>query len=133
MNTMNTAQRFYLRAAGVMGGLAVVVGAFGAHGLKSVLSDEMLAIYQTGVQYHFYHALALLALALAPPALWHGRSTVWAARLFLIGIVIFSGSLYTLAITEVRWLGAITPFGGLAMIAGWICLAFSVFPNTASE
>jgi len=122
---MSSAQRFYLRASGVAGGLAVVVGAFGAHGLKSVLSEDMLVVYETGVRYHFYHALALLALALAPADLWRQRSTLWAARLFLTGITIFSGSLYALAITETRWLGAITPFGGLAMIAGWICVALS--------
>ena len=122
---MNSTQRFYLRVAGITGCLAVIIGAFGAHGLEARLSEDMLDIYETGVKYHFYHALALTALALAPTAIWTQRSTVWAARMFLLGILIFSGSLYTLAITEIRWLGAITPLGGAAMIVGWICLVFS--------
>jgi len=130
---MNAAQRFYLRASGVTGGLAVAVGAFGAHGLKSVLSEDMLAIYETGVRYHFYHALALLAVALAPAELWQGKSMLWASRLLLAGIAIFSGSLYALAITETRWLGAITPIGGAAMIAGWICIAFAAASRPDAE
>jgi len=125
---VNSTQRFYLRIAGITGCLAVIIGAFGAHGLEEILSEDMLEIYETGVKYHFYHALALMALSLAPTTIWTQQSTVWAARMFILGILIFSGSLYTLAITEIRWLGAITPLGGVAMIAGWICLAFSAKP-----
>jgi len=118
-------QKQYLTLAGVLGAIAVIVGAFGAHGLESRLDEEMMAVYQTGVQYHFYHAIALLALCLAPSALWTSKSAVWAARLFIIGTVFFSGSLYILAISGIKWLGAITPFGGTAWIAAWICVALS--------
>lgn len=103
--------------------LAVAFGAFGAHALKSRLDDYALGVFQTAVQYHFYHSLALLAvgvIALSQPQTALLKSSGW---LFLIGILVFSGSLYVLGITGVRWLGAITPLGGLAFIAGWACLA----------
>ena len=103
--------------------LAVGFGAFGAHALKSRLDDYALGVFQTAVQYHFYHSLALLAvgvIALNQPQTAMLKSSGW---LFLIGILVFSGSLYALSITGVRWLGAITPLGGLAFIAGWACLA----------
>ena len=103
--------------------LAVAFGAFGAHALKSRLDDYALGVFQTAVQYHFYHSLALLAvgvIALNQPQTVMLKSSGW---LFLIGILVFSGSLYALSITGVRWLGAITPLGGLAFIAGWACLA----------
>lgn len=126
----------YLLIAAISGFLAVALGAFGAHGLREKLSAEMLAVYQTGVQYHFYHALALLAVAvllmLTPQsALLSSTLTSsllkWSGNLFAVGIVIFSGSLYVLAITGVRWLGAITPIGGVAFLAGWICLALAAW------
>ena len=103
--------------------LAVAFGAFGAHALKSRLDDYALGVFQTAVQYHFYHSLALLAvgvIALNQPQTVMLKSSGW---LFLIGILVFSGSLYALSITGVRWLGAITPLGGLAFIAGWACMA----------
>lgn len=107
-----------LRLAAITGFLAVALGAFGAHGLKATLSAHgTLAIWQTGALYHLVHAVVLLALAL--------RDSV--ARLpfalFGIGIVIFSGSLYLLAVTNVKWLGAITPLGGLCLLGGWLALA----------
>lgn len=103
------------RIAGVCGAAAVLLGAFGAHGLKSILSEAQLAIYETGVRYHAYHALALLACAARGPL----RIAPWC---LLIGILVFSGSLYLLALTDIRWLGAITPLGGVAFVAGWLAL-----------
>lgn len=108
------------RAACVLSGLAVALGAFGAHGLKERLTPDMLAIFEVGVRYQFYHALALLALALGPDRLWRGP---WAARAswaWIAGVAVFSGSLYILSISGIRWLGAITPIGGVAFILGWV-------------
>jgi uncharacterized membrane protein YgdD (TMEM256/DUF423 family) len=104
--------------------LAVAAGAFGAHALRDRLPDTMLAIFETGVRYQMYHALALLVTALlvarAPSA-----AAVAAGWLFAAGIVVFSGSLYVLVLSGVRWLGAITPLGGLAFLAGWVLLAWA--------
>lgn len=111
----------WLIIAGGLGALGVVLGAFGAHGLKGRLTVEMLAVFETGVRYHMYHAIAIFAVALigtvrSTPNVWPARAcTAW-----LLGIVLFSGSLYVLAITGVRWLGAITPIGGVAFIVGWL-------------
>lgn len=115
--------KLFLTLASLSGLLAVAFGAFGAHALKHRLDDYARGVYETAVQYHFYHSLALLAvglLALSHPQLALLRSSGW---LFLLGMVIFSGSLYLLSLTGVRWLGAVTPIGGLAFIAGWGCLA----------
>ena len=102
--------------------LAVAAGAFGAHALRSRLSAESLGIFETAARYQMYHALALLAVAWVTEKS-PGRFEVWAGWLFAVGIMIFSGSLYLLAITGMRWLGAITPIGGVAFLAGWACLA----------
>ena len=115
------------RALGVLGAalgfLAVALGAFGAHALKSRLEPAMLEIFETGVRYQFYHVFAIFI------ALWaaerHPRARL-AGWLFVVGIVIFSGSLYLLVATGQRWLGAITPIGGLALLAGWIALALAL-------
>ena len=112
---------FFVMGA-VLAGLGVALGAFGAHGLKGMLSADMLANFETGVRYQMYHALALLAVAWAI-AQWHNRLLVIGGWLFVVGIIIFSGSLYVLSLTGLRWLGAITPIGGVALIAGWGCLA----------
>lgn len=115
-----------LVVASVLLALAVAAGAFGAHALKAQLSAEMLQTWKTAVDYHFYHALGLLvigALALLLPDL----PLKWPAILLLSGIVLFSGSLYVLSITGTKWLGAITPLGGLSFIAGWLLLAFTVW------
>lgn len=111
-----------LRIAAIFGGLAVAIGAFGAHGLKEHLSEDLLVIYETSVKYHFYHALALLGLGLAPAALWKSAWTKRSSIAFTLGILVFSGSLYLLVITGLRALGAITPIGGVAFILGWIFL-----------
>ena len=112
----------FLTIAGISGFLSVALGAFGAHGLKNKLSTEMMAVFQTGVQYHQIHTIALLAVALLVGNSGSSAGT-FAGWFFVVGIVIFSGSLYTLAITEIKILGAITPIGGLAFLAGWFCLA----------
>jgi len=115
--------KLFITLASLSGMLAVSLGAFGAHALKGRLDDYARSVFETAVQYHFYHSLALLAvgvIALSAPQTAMLKSSGW---LFLIGIVIFSGSLYLLSITGVRWLGAITPLGGLAFIGGWACLA----------
>lgn len=100
--------------------LAVAMGAFGAHGLKGRLTPEMMDVYRTAVLYHLIHALALFALGVAAVNL-PGRH--WGGILFVAGILLFSGSLYLLSITGIKWLGAITPLGGLCFLAGWLFLA----------
>lgn len=102
--------------------VGVAAGAFGAHGLKSRLGEDMLAVFETGVRYQMYHAFALFAVAWAH-ARWPGALTSAGGWLFLAGTVVFSGSLYALSLTGQRWLGAVTPLGGLAFLAGWLCLA----------
>lgn len=116
----------FLLIGALAGFLAVAFGAFGAHGLRARLSPEMMAVFETGVRYQMYHALAILAVALMMPRLggWLVQTAGWA---FTIGIVIFSGSLYALAVTGVTVLGAITPLGGLAFLVGWACLLIAAF------
>lgn len=117
--------RFFLVAGALSAAVAVMLGAFGAHGLRGRLPADLLAIYQTACQYHVYHALGLLVvglLALHAPASGALRCSGW---LMLLGTVLFSGSLYLLAITGQRWLGAITPLGGTAWIAAWLLLAWA--------
>ena len=100
----------------------MALGAFAAHGLKTTLAPEMLSAFETGVRYQMYHAFALFAAAWGL-ARWQTRLFAVAGWLFVAGIVIFSGSLYLMASTGMRWLGAVTPLGGLAFLAGWLCLA----------
>ncbi len=116
--------RTLLAAGGIAGFMGVAFGAFGAHALKQRLTADMLAVYQTGVQYHLIHAVALIAVALAADR-WPAATTTAAGWLFVAGIVVFSGSLYALAVSGVRVLGAITPIGGVCFLAGWVCLTIS--------
>jgi uncharacterized membrane protein YgdD (TMEM256/DUF423 family) len=104
--------------------VAVAAGAFGAHALRARLSPELLAVFETGARYQMYHALGLMAVAWAVTR-WPGALPQWAGWLFVVGTALFSGSLYALALSGVRWLGAITPLGGVAFLAGWICLALA--------
>ncbi|MBD1549949.1 DUF423 domain-containing protein [Pseudomonas typographi] len=113
--------RTFLLLAAFFGFTGVGLGAFAAHGLKGRLSADYLAIFQTGVHYQLVHALALLAVAVLANTL-PGRLVGWAGGCFALGIVLFSGSLYLLTLTGVGKLGIITPFGGLAFLAGWLCL-----------
>jgi uncharacterized membrane protein YgdD (TMEM256/DUF423 family) len=117
--------RTFLLIGALAGFTAVALGAFGAHGLRARLSPEMLAVFETGVRYHMYHALALLGTAAAMERVG-GRLFVVAGWFFVAGIVLFSGSLYLLALTGVAKLGAVTPLGGLAFLIGWACFAFAV-------
>jgi uncharacterized membrane protein YgdD (TMEM256/DUF423 family) len=103
--------------------LAVAAGAFGAHALRARLSPDLLAVFETAARYQMYHALGLLAVAWMVTR-WPGPWPARAGWLFVAGTVLFSGSLYALALTGVRWLGAITPLGGAAFLAGWLCLAW---------
>lgn len=118
--------KLFVTLGGINAFLAVALGAFGAHALKSQLSPEMLAIFETGVQYHFYHALGLLAVGIIAA---HLPESVWLKRsgwIMFAGIIIFSGSLYILSITGVRWLGAITPIGGVCFLVSWVLLVIAV-------
>ena len=115
--------KLFITLASLSGMLAVILGAFCAHSLRARLDDYAMGVFQTAVQYHFYHSLALLAvgiIALGQPQTALLKSSGW---LFVVGILVFSGSLYLLAISGMKWLGAITPLGGLAFIAGWASLA----------
>ncbi|MCI1006941.1 MULTISPECIES: DUF423 domain-containing protein [unclassified Herbaspirillum] len=108
--------------------VAVGCGAFGAHGLKKMISAEMLAIWHTAVTYQVMHALGMIAVALLMPRM-AGTALTWAGRLMLAGIVIFSGSLYLLALTGTRILGAITPLGGVAFLAAWLLVAWAALKS----
>ena len=116
--------RTFLLVGALAAFIGVALGAFGAHGLRNRLSAEMLAVFETGVRYQMYHALAILVVALAVARLdgWLVRTAGW---LFTGGIVLFSGSLYALALSGVTALGAVTPLGGLAFLGGWACLALA--------
>jgi uncharacterized membrane protein YgdD (TMEM256/DUF423 family) len=118
--------RIFFGLGAALAGVAVALGAFGAHWLREKLSVEDLAIFETGVRYQMYHALALMVVAWAASR-WEASQIHWAGWLFVVGIVVFSGSLYTLVLTGQRWLGAITPIGGLAFLAGWLLLSWSAF------
>jgi len=113
--------RFFVGVAGALGALGVAAGAFAAHGLRAHLAPRMLEVFETGARYQMYHALLAVGLLLTRRS--HSALTV-AGWLFAAGVVLFSGSLYLLAVTGARWLGAITPAGGLAFIAGWLMLAW---------
>jgi len=119
-----TPERLFFALGSILAGLAVGFGAFGAHGLRGVLDANDLATFEVGVRYQMYHALGLIAVSWA-----YGRfessTIVWAGWLFVAGIVLFSGSLYFLVLTGPRWLGAVTPLGGTAFLAGWLLLAWS--------
>ena len=117
-------ERTFILIAALAGFVGVALGAFGAHGLRGRLTPEMLAVFETGVRYQLVHAVALLTVAGLMSRL-SGWLIVTAGWLFLSGMVLFSGSLYLLALTGVTILGAITPLGGLAFLAGWACLAFA--------
>lgn len=117
--------RLFYRLGALSALLSVAAGAFGAHALRHRLTLEYLSVFETAARYQMYHALALLAAAWGASR-WPGLLPKWAGWCFVGGTVLFSGSLYALALTGNRWLGAITPLGGVAFMVGWCCLALSV-------
>jgi uncharacterized membrane protein YgdD (TMEM256/DUF423 family) len=119
-------ERTFFIAGAVLGFLGVALGAFAAHGLESRLSAESLDTYQTAARYHISHALALLGVAYAVQRFGGGWTTA-AGWLFIAGVVLFSGSLYLLAVSGVKVLGAVAPFGGLCFLAGWACLGVAAW------
>ena len=125
-----TVAKPYLITGALLAGLSVVLGAFGAHGLKSVLTAQQLNTFEIGVRYQMYHALALLIL----PALSGVVSSTWANRVafcFVTGTVLFSGSLYALGISSIKWFGIITPFGGIALIVAWLSFFIAVLKKNS--
>ena len=116
--------RTFLALGAVSAAISVAAGAFGAHALRAKLGPDLLAVFETGARYQMYHAFGL-ALAAWAAARFAGGAAAWAGWLFVAGTVLFSGSLYALALTGVRAIGAVTPFGGVAFIAGWIALALA--------
>lgn len=116
--------RLFILAGVVAAGVAVAAGAFGAHGLEGRVPPARLEAFKTGVSYQMYHALALLFVGLAAGQAGGGGPLVWAGYAFIAGIVLFSGSLYVLVLTDTGWLGAVTPLGGVAFLAGWALLAW---------
>ena len=121
--------KLFLIIASISGFLAVAIGAFGAHGLKQKISVDLMAAYQTGVQYHFYHTLALLAVGILLQQFPQSMAFKVSGWMLLLGMVVFSGSLYVLAITGSRWIGAMTPIGGVAFLLAWVALAVGVYQS----
>jgi uncharacterized membrane protein YgdD (TMEM256/DUF423 family) len=124
----------FLITAALIGALSVALGAFGAHGLKDKLNESALGIFETAVRYQFYHVFALFAVGLLFQSFNNGWM-LWSGRLFIAGIILFCGSLYLLTYflannnESMKWLGAVTPFGGLCFIAGWICMAVAIWKS----
>jgi uncharacterized membrane protein YgdD (TMEM256/DUF423 family) len=118
--------RVFFTLGGICGLLGVALGAFGAHALKARVDADLLMTFEVGVRYQMYHAIALLAVGWAHTR-WPGGVLTASGWLFVIGTVLFSGSLYALTFSGLRWLGAITPLGGLALIAGWLCLSWAAW------
>jgi len=122
--------KMYFIIAALLGAVAVILGAFGAHGLKSRMNPGAFEIFETAVKYQFYHVFALLAVAIVTQFI-PGNLINWSGRFFVAGIILFSGSLYLLSYfkmmgnTQMNWLGAVTPFGGLCFITGWVLMAIS--------
>lgn len=120
--------RIFLAIAAILAGLSVAAGAFASHALKEKLTERALEIFETGAKYQMYHALALLLVALLlSRAETAQTSLIVAGSAFVVGIAIFSGSLYGLSLSGIKWLGAITPLGGVAFLVGWGCLAISAW------
>ena len=122
----------FLLIGALLGFTGVAAGAFGAHGLKGRLESDMLTVFELAVRYQLYHALVLLALGagldhLQPPA------SIWAGWILFLGTVIFCGTLYLLSLSGARWWGIVTPIGGLALLAGWVCLAWSAWTRIRAQ
>lgn len=124
---MTSTARLFMVLGSILAALAVISGAMGAHALRAVISADKLHIFQTAAQYHFYHALGLFAVAFVTHRLPQSKLAVWAGWSMVLGIVLFSGSLYLLSITGIGLLGAVTPVGGLAFISAWFLLALAAY------
>ena len=128
----------FLKTAAILGALSVAMGAFAAHSLKNTISDYALGIFETSVRYQFYHVFALMAVGILFKE-FPGKLLKWSGRLFIAGIILFSGSLYVLTVIKAavlpgyNWVGAITPFGGLCFIIGWICMFLAIFNSPKSK
>ena len=123
-------QSVFLFLSAVCGLTGVAMGAFGAHGLKAILTTEMLAVYKTAVDYQMWHALGLGLIAIFRQQVPESALLKWAGWLMFVGIVLFSGSLYLLAILNAKWLGMITPLGGVAFLSAWICVTIFAYKST---
>lgn len=127
----------FLTTAALLGLLSVGLGAFGTHGLKGMVSDHAVATFETGVRYQFYHVFAILTAGILYKE-FTNAAMLWAGRLFLLGIVLFSGSLYVLTFIQAAvkpgyaWVGVITPFGGMSFMTGWIMMFFSILKGRAN-
>jgi uncharacterized membrane protein YgdD (TMEM256/DUF423 family) len=120
--------QIFISVAALLGGLSVAGGAFASHALREKLSERAIEIFETGARYQMYHALALLLVALLLSRAEAAQSILMASGIaFIVGVVMFSGSLYTLSLTNIKWLGAIAPLGGAAFIVGWSCLAVAAW------
>ncbi|MCL1057719.1 DUF423 domain-containing protein [Shewanella sp. Choline-02u-19] len=122
----------FLLLAALSGFMSVALGAFAAHGLKNVTTAEMIAIFNLGVEYQFYHTFALIAVAFAGHWL-KSRLLDWAGYLFIVGTMLFSGSLYLYALLGAKWTGPITPLGGVCLLLGWLLIAVAVWRNRVKE
>ena len=119
--------KLFLMFGALLMAVAVMLGAFGAHGLKGKLTPEMMQVYRTGVEYHFYHALGVLLIGAIAGFYPQAQGVQWAGWALIVGIFLFSGSLYALALSGIRWFGPITPLGGVFFIIGWVMLAVSIY------
>lgn len=120
-------QRTFMAWGAVLMALSVAIGAFGAHMLEGRISADEMAVYETGVHYHMIHGIAVIITGLAAGLFGESRKLFWAGVLFIAGVLIFSGSLYVLSLSGIKWLGAITPIGGVSFIAGWLVLMSSAW------
>lgn len=127
--TLNKNIRFFLTISSIMMALAIAIGAFGAHGLKTIIDDSMMKIYNTGVEYHFYNTLGLFAASFIMYLKPSSKKAVIASWLILVGMIIFSFSLYFLVILNIPILGAITPIGGTLLIIAWILLSIAIYKD----
>jgi uncharacterized membrane protein YgdD (TMEM256/DUF423 family) len=127
---MSSTAKLFLILGGINAALVVMLGAFGVHGLKAKLTAEMLAVYQTGVHYHLFHALGLLAVGLVATQIADSIYLKWSGWLMLVGIILFSGSLYVLSVSGLRWLGAVTPFGGFSFIVAWVLFVIAILKTS---
>lgn len=124
--------KWFVIIGAISGFFSVALGAFGAHGLNEKLSEHFMAIYQTGVQYQMYHSLSLLLIGILTIQ-WPNRAELhWSGYLMIVGIILFSGSLYALSLTGITWLGAITPLGGIAFLLGWFLLGIAAYRSSAN-